>query len=421
MPLKKKNRRTQKNNINKRVQKMTKRKSLGKNTRKNLRKKKKPRTRRFRGGSSMGHRLNSGVRNGDTYRKQKHLESFLARLDEQEKSIMIWTDPGADIDDEIALWYLVKQKKIRPENTIIFIGGKGKKNSFITWINKHCSELNEYMIIGENDDKPDVFPTDLIIIAPGIDSLGDKIHLDKLTRVSFQGSLQLAQQLAINYSYLMEDGRAAFNDNGSVETITKIKNKSDIDSDIDFKCVTTAECNNKLLFSDANFDRFNIPEAIRESIRQTVFQNTLGRMHPDHPYNKFAEGLINPEIKGANYEIVKQIYESMKKAEEQAAEQAAEPPPTQKLILAVQAYVKKLPNPRDSTEGYLLQMCRWIRYIIKAEPLDKDDNLINSGIDGNSQKLYIQYPEGYNNFTQVGIYSPAFDLLTVIRHFNISL
>ena len=42
MPLKKKNRRTQKNNINKRVQKMTKRKSLGKNTRKNLRKKKKP-------------------------------------------------------------------------------------------------------------------------------------------------------------------------------------------------------------------------------------------------------------------------------------------------------------------------------------------------------------------------------------------
>ena len=323
----------------------------------------------------MGHRLNSGVRNGDKYRKQKHLESFLARLDKQEKSIMIWTDPGADIDDEIALWYLVEQKIINPVNTIIFIGGKGKKNSFITWCNKHCRKLNKYMIIGENDDKPDVFPTDLIIIAPGIDSLRDKIHLDKLTRVSFQGSLQLAQQLAINsnYSYLMEDVRDAFNDNGSVETITKIKNKSDID----FKCVTTAECNNKLLFSKANFDRFNIPEAIQESIIQTVFQNTLGRMHPDHPYNKFAEGLINPEIKGANYEIVKQIYESMKKAAEQAAEQAAEPPPTEELKLAVQAYVKKLPNPRDSTENYLLQMCRWIRYIIKVEPLDQYLSLIH--------------------------------------------
>ena len=106
---------------------------------------------------------------------------------------------------------------------------------------------------------------------------------------------------------------------------------------------------------------------------------------------------------------------------EQAAEQAAEPPPTEELKLAVQAYVKKLPNPRDSTENYLLQMCRWIRYIIKVEPLDQYGNLINSGIDGNSQKLYIQYPEGYNNFKLVGIYSPAFDLLTVIRHFNISL
>ena len=54
-----KNRRTQKNNINKRVQKRTKRKSLGKKTRKNLRKKRqnrKTRRRRFRGGM-MGTRF----------------------------------------------------------------------------------------------------------------------------------------------------------------------------------------------------------------------------------------------------------------------------------------------------------------------------------------------------------------------------
>jgi len=71
-----KNRRTQKNNINKRVQKRTKRKSLGKKTRKNLRKKRqnrKTRRRRFRGGAAIGyrsHRFDKALRNQEELRRQ---------------------------------------------------------------------------------------------------------------------------------------------------------------------------------------------------------------------------------------------------------------------------------------------------------------------------------------------------------------
>ncbi len=490
-----KNRRTQKNNINKRVQKRTKRKSLGKKTRKNLRKKRqnrKTRRRRFRGGaagpggftpkqslrSASQHRLSNATENQSKYSElisEDSRESIHRILrNDSRTSIMIWTDPGADIDDEIALWYLVTQEIITPKNTVIFIGGKGKKKELIKWSKDYCPDLLQYHIFGEKDYIPPVFPTDLIIIAPGIDRLKDKLHLDNLKKVSFQGSLREAQSLArnSNYNFLVEDDTVAFNDSGSLETIKRISENPQIV----FKCVTTKECNQILPFSEYNFNRYNFPENIRESVKQTVFKNMLGRMHPKHPYKHFAEGLINPDIKGANYHLVKRVYTTMKdkmgdntgppnasenlkyavdsyigelsaaaKAAKTAAEAAAEdaraaedafklkPDNDKARVDAVSARAaaefaakaaSKLKEPRSSTRDYLLEMCQWIQYIINKPPLDNDEKLINSGLEEDEKKkvkLHEVYSVGYENFKKVGIFTPAFDLLTVMRHFDITI
>ena len=497
-----KNHRTQKNNINKRVQKRTKRKSLGKKTRKNLRKKRqnrKTRRRRFRGGAAgpgalaptradeiqqslrfpSQHRFNNATENQSKYSElisEDSRESIhrILRNDDSRTSIMIWTDPGADIDDEIALWYLVTQEIITPENTVIFIGGKGKKKELTKWSNDYCPDLLQYHIFGENDYIPPVFPTDLIIIAPGIDRLKDKLRLDNLKKVSFQGSLPIAQSLASNsnYNFLVEDDTVAFNDSGSLETIKRISENPQIV----FKCVTTKECNQILPFSEDNFKRYNFPENIRESVKQTVFKNMLGRMHPKHPYKHFAEGLINPDIKGANYHLVKRVYTTMKDkmgdntgppnaskelkdavdgyigelsaaaldakaAAEAAAEDALAAEAAFKLkpdndkarVDAVSARAaaefaakaaSKLKEPRSSTRDYLLEMCQWIQYIINEPPLDNDKKLINSGLEEDEKKkvkLHEVYSVGYENFKKVGIFTPAFDLLTVMRHFDITI
>ena len=138
---------------------------------------------------------------------------------------------------------------------------------------------------------------------------------------------------------LVKDTTEAFNDIGSSIFFEKLKDYENI-----VICATTAECKlpeNVLgtkLFNDPSYWGDHAGKAlnkgIQEIVNETVFKNVVGRMHPSSAINQHAEKLINPDIKGANYNLVQDIYNSV--------QTVPIPQPSPKLKTAVNNYITAL-------------------------------------------------------------------------------
>lgn len=171
--------------------------------------------------------------------------------------------------------------------------------------------------------------------------------------------------------------------------------------------VMSKECNGSHnLFSERLFREINLPAALQTQVRGPVFKNLVGRMHPNHSFNRFAKPLVNPEIKGANYFLAKTIFE---------AAGARMPYPTTELCMAVEAYITQLSTSPTCSHSYftLLEMSCWITALIGAEPLDGASLITSSDAAGTAVPLHEQYAEGFAAFCVLEKYLPAFNLAAV--------
>lgn len=308
---------------------------------------------------------------------------------------LLFSDPGADIDDEVAIWWALNQGK----SFTLCIGGRGKLDSLNTFLDGFETEgtIEKSFDLGKIPEDLVIVPKNIILIAPGIDSVIDRFDFSQLVKVSYQGNNPVAQKRG---ETVITDDTVGFNDNGSQNFFSMLPDN------VEVNCVTSKECNMpENLFSEHMFLTHKFPEKISQTVRETVFKNMIGRMDPNHTYNKFAEGLINPDIKGANYHLVNQIFNASKKSIGEPSEQ---------LKKAVKDYITTIPSKSDKSEEYLLDMSNKISVIIGTDPIE-GGKLITSN---DSYKLHIKYSDGFKSFCSLGIYSPAFDLVTTIKHFS---
>ena len=344
------------------------------------------------------------------------------QIGEKTVDLCIWTDPGADIDDEVALWYLLKRKV--NQSIVIFVGGKGSLEAwdeFSASLGQWRKAENVLEFANQCTSKtipPErripkgmrIRPKNIIVIAPGIDNCLDYFDLSALKRVWYQGNLRSTNGhdyiTAAQVEKEVDDSTSAFNDRGSEMFFNALPSQCVVNA------TTSRECYQpQNLFSERLMQDFQLPDVVRETVRQTVFKNLVGRMHPKHPYNSFAEGLINPKIKGGNYHLARQIFQLSGKVYPSVSDQ---------LKNACKVYVDSLPTDRgEESTQFLIQISSWITAIIGREPLTSHGQLITSTCeDLSAKRLHEEFPCGYREFILTGIYSPAFDLLAMKKCVN---
>jgi hypothetical protein len=316
---------------------------------------------------------------------------------------LVYSDPGADIDDEVAIEWILKQG----HDIVLCIGGTG---TLERWT--HYAQDKIYSgtvtIAFDNGKIPEnviLKPRIMIVIAPQVDSLLPHLDLSELTSVSFQGNqVKCHPEVFVGKDWV--DQTEAFNDKGSQKFFTALPAKCR-GQQLTVRVVTSAECNQEHnLFSNRLFKELELSAESIAKVQQSVWKNLIGRMHPSHVANHVAEGLINPDIKGANYLLAERIFS--------ASRLSTTPKPSPELRDAVSLYINALAMDgkikSDKSQAYLLDMCKWIAAIIGRDPLDADKFLITSST---SEPLHIAYPEAFKRFCSIGIYSPAYDLATV--------
>tara|TARA_Y100000389_G_scaffold204032_2_gene254608 strand:+ start:459 stop:1706 length:1248 start_codon:yes stop_codon:yes gene_type:complete len=351
----------------------------------------------------------------------------------KKETVFIWTDPGADIDDEVALFWLFNEETYCDKYIYeVAIGGAGKLDAWKEFQKKFPTKCgsNNAVTYHEKDslDKISrkITPDYMIVLAPGIDKILNSLDFTNLKLVGYQGSLPQMHPKLLHPDYtLINDENGAFNDRDSRNFFIRLNNEEKEGTVI---CVTTEECkkqenlfgkelfkNNQYWSSHTNRE---LDKNIQEIVFETVFKNMVGRMHPKHTYNKFAETLINPEIKGANYNLVKDIYDKINNNGTHTAM-------SDTLRKAIDDYIKDL---NDNTEGplkenthlYLMEMSIYIGEIIGKDPVDDNGKLLTSSDENNNViNLHKKYNDAYNNFKNVGILSPAFDLVTMKKTMDI--
>ena len=325
---------------------------------------------------------------------------------------LVYADPGADIDDEVAIEWLLKQG----HDIVLCIGGTG---TLERW--QHYSQDKIYSgtvtIAFDNGKIPEkviLKPRTMIVIAPQVDSILPRLDLTDLTSVTFQGN-QVKCKYAVKISTAVSDETEAFNDKGSQKFFAALPMHCFVRGRrqcLRVRVVTSAECSQeKNLFSNRLFKELELSSESIKQVQQAVWKNLIGRMHPTHAANHVAEGLINPDIKGANYLLAKRIFS--------ASPLSCTPKPSQELRDAVSLYIKLLAMhgkiKSDKSQPYLLNMCQWIAAIIGCDPLDASKFLITSSA---TEPLHCVYHEAFKRFCDLGIYSPAFDLAAVKAHYE---
>ena len=197
------------------------------------------------------------------------------------------------------------------------------------------------------------------------------------------------------------DTRTAFNDAGADIFF------GSLDKNVEVHVVTTKEAV-KTPFSKKTFKDYLFTERQEQPGTANTFTQALGRMNPNHAYNQFAEGLINPKIKGANFNALEEMNRNRPL-----------PEPSSELKEACDAYIACLGEKctRTDTPGYLLKLCLMVTNVVGFEPLDESGNLIvSSDADGNPYRLDEKYAEQYAAFTKnVTSFTHAYDLVTVER------
>lgn len=359
----------------------------------------------------------------------------------QSKQIMcVSTDAGSkmDPDDELFLLWLftgAKSEIIRNKFDINIIlcgaGNESKVKTFFEGIidfdillqNGWDIKFHQYV---KATDGSVSYPTiqnkikyDLLInISPNIDNVLP--YLEHGGMVSFMGnktSLSEFQQLNPN---CVVDGTYAFNDVGSNIFLNYLK-----DTNTPVFTTTSAESRKKEnLISDDLFNNEtvwgvgkSVPLKIQELVQKCVYKNVIGRFDPSilsasNPgLVQVPIGLVNPEIKGANYSDAKGIADLIDLDVPHDIKQTIFDASKNYMDTLNQKNIEILGKPIDDamyrkTLDYLTELEINVYKITGQLPIS-DGKLITSA----ESNLHEKYSEGFSNFVRIGKYSPAFDLV----------
>ena len=219
------------------------------------------------------------------------------------KSVVVFTDVGVkDIDDELLLQYLIENKK-EMEISVVFMGSDGvsPEEALKSWSKYKGHILSKYSVEEQKElCKKISYHT---------------IENFKKVKCSFDFALQIApmdgydgENIEIKEKYIFagdyitpEGARPSFNRQGADEILDRFYNEGKL---VDIPSVHMA----KMRFNQELVSKFTGP--FLDSIVFTAFMLAFGRMDPKHPANKFAEGLVNPDVgRGANYNSVMKMKE----------------------------------------------------------------------------------------------------------------
>ena len=331
---------------------------------------------------------------------------LVSREKKRDDDVVVFCDPGADADDQAA----IKALLLAGVKFILVIGGKGKLEHWLNFAEGDESLEMTPVEMYDNGVVPPVKlePKTLIILAPGIDkSLEKIIATSRLEKVYYMGNLPVIMKknrrgnFTLNDNYVM-DTRPAFNDDKANIFF------GSLDKNVVVYVVTTKEAV-KTPFSKKTFKKYPFTKRQKEIVIGNTFTQALGRMNPKHPFNHFAEGLINHEIKGANYWALDVLNK-----------ERPLPKPSSELQAACDAYIECIKDKCTKivmTRQDLLKLCLMVTNVVGFEPLDESGNLIvSSDADGNPYRLDEKYAEQYAAFSKnVTSFTPAYDLVTVER------
>ena len=344
--------------------------------------------------------------------------------------ILIHTDPGNDIDDEIACGHFIRAilRKQYPTFNIIVVFSVKTKNvqRLLDYGIKPYTgldlnpEFHVKSVISMNCDftltvvfhdgttfLPEDFRPDYILnISPGLNNVVKPCNLEELKGLSHQG---------------LPDGWNGFNDNGGKETIQAI-----IASGIPTSITTPFESFNTL-FGKVTFEMFGVPSCMHDKIAEEAFKMITGRMSPLNPPNilSFAEGLVNISYAetigkpGTNCRLVLSIREKYTE-------------PIQAISQDMDLWIRQMckvyvDNIRESalTQGsqvdpikhydqtidYVYQMTKAL-YEMGMPCFDKSGVRLRYNTDGDASE---EHPEAFEAFKAIGLFTPAYDLLAVLK------
>jgi len=334
------------------------------------------------------------------------IRMLFSREKKQDDDVVVYCDTGADADDQAA----IKALLLADVHFTLVIGGKGNLKHWHDFAEGDESLKKTPAALYDNGVVPPVKlePKTLIILAPGIDkSLEKIIATSRLENVYYMGNLPVIMKekgrgnFTLNHNYVM-DTRSAFNDTGSNIFF------GSLDKNVEVHVVTTEEAV-KTPFSNHVFEKYMFTDSQRKTVIANTFTQALGRMNQNHAYNQFAEGLINPDKKGANYNTLLQLNKDRPL-----------PEPSSELKAACDGYIACLGEKctDKETRRYLLELCLMVTNVVGFEPLDELNNLIvSSDPAGNPYRLDKKYADQYAAFSKnVKSFTPAYDLVTVERY-----
>jgi hypothetical protein len=351
-------------------------------------------------------------------------------------TILVHCDAGADIDDEIAIGFLIRDLETRFPlyDILIIISVKtrepgveriirfgGEFTPFLSGLNqtfgfenvKHL-EGGKIMTIIFHDGttflSADFSPHFILNIAPGLDNIIKKENLNLLLGVSHQG--------------LPHTGNG-FNDTNSRNIIGEIIGKG-----IPMFVTTPFESFDNL-FGVKTFKKYGVPPGLHDLIAAEAYKMILGRLSPLLPPNilNFAEGLVNIRLAeslgkpGTNCRLVFAIRQKYTG-------------PTLEVTLDIKQLIEKAcddylnaitgfalskgstTNPitcLEETRGYLIEMTQML-YEMGMPCFDETSTRLRYSSDSDP---VLTSPEAFKKFKDIGFFTPAYDLLAAEKLINL--
>lgn len=347
-------------------------------------------------------------------------------------TIVVNTDPGRDVDDEVAVGWLLKQvitkcKKYNIHLIIVVKTGQAGIDRLLqigvkpyTGLDLKTTEINTINIKSgathtiefldgtkdlSNDRKQlslDVQPDYILSIAQGLNDVVTPENLKNLKGVFHQGLLS----------------GHAFNDTDSMKILTYIQEEL---KHVDI-ILTTPKESFENLFGTKVFESFQIPNELQQYIIFDTINLLLKRMAPTLPIGviRHAEGLVNIRYAetinklGINASIVKQIRSKYRGSIHDISLE------TRKLIHTVcvkyvdsinQAGVaqgeQNIIKHREETIEYVYDLT-YALVEMGLPALNEDNTRLLYSTDGDIVKMY---PEVFNTIKEIGLFTPAYDLI----------
>jgi hypothetical protein len=220
------------------------------------------------------------------------------------QTIHVFTDVGVkDIDDELLIMYLCSQKNL--DLTFVFMGSDNVSPSaaLAHWIREYEPTVLSTIPCSQVSVKShSFFPANVSYMTISEYKEFDAIACDYALQIAPMSGYE-GYNLTVREKYVFAGDYAtpigcpdSFNKEGSQDILDRFKSQDKL---IEISSSHMA----KMRFNNTLFSKFT--GNFRENIVFTAFMLAFGRMDPTHPANKFAEGLINPNVgRGANYSSV---------------------------------------------------------------------------------------------------------------------